>query len=233
MPGSRWYKYSARVLLSSTNKTVTLFRWLRFGQESMHKPPTFNLDYNGGLYINKDKGFQDEVNILPFPPDHEMFAQVATNEFTKCKILSIQKIWWYLYTVPSYDNGEIHQHGHWDLFDYDPSSSSTFTNNQWYKTLPLWISHECKTILFLPTMDKPKNAYLISTQDKWLFKSRRGYENHYIELLNFHTVARDMIKQFVIFEGHKRFQDILHVRTTITSLKQLLQNMFLPVASHA
>ena len=64
-------------------------------------------------------------------------------------------------------------------------------------------------------MDQPKHGYLIQSKDKWLFKSGKGPTFTYIELLDFNAVARDMIKQLVLFQGHKRFKDILHLKSSI------------------
>ena len=176
--------------------------------------PTFNLDYDGGLYLNKYKDYQDEDNISPFPPNYSMFAQSSTSppSYTPCKIVRIPEKYGDTYTV-SYPNGNIHQHPHWELFDYDPSDNS-FPNAA-DKTLPSWIRHNCKATIFLPTMDQPKHGYLIDSNDKWLFQSGKGSTLKYIELLDFHAVARDMIKNFNLFEGHKRFRDILHLRSVV------------------
>ena len=176
--------------------------------------PTFNLDYDGGLYLHKYKDHQDEENISPFPPGHAMFVQSSTakDTYTPCKILRVPERYGDTYTV-ALSNGDIHQYGHWQLFDYDPSSN-TFPNGK-DKTLPEWIVHNCKATIFLPTMDQPKHGILIKSTDKWLFQSGKGPSSKIIELVDFHTVARDMIKQFVLFQGHKKFRDILHLRSII------------------
>ena len=109
--------------------------------------PTFNLDYDGGLYINNFKDFQDEANILPFHPEHEIFVQTqySPDEYTKFKILYIPEKYGDIYIV-AYQNGEVHQHGDWDLLNYNPSFS-TFANNKSDKPLPQWITHECKAAI--------------------------------------------------------------------------------------
>ena len=176
--------------------------------------PTFNLDYDGGLYINKYKDYQDDENISPYPPDYTMFAKSSSNPdaYTPCKILRIPEKYGDTYTV-TYPNGDIHQHPHWDLFDYDPTDNSF--PNSYDKTLPAWIQNNTKATIFLPTMDQPKHGYLISSNDKWLFKSGKGSTLKIIELLDFHSVARNMIKNFFLFQGHKRFKDILHLRSVV------------------
>ena len=156
--------------------------------------PTFNLDYDGGLYINKYKDYQDDENISPFPPDHSMFVQTSSNPqtFKPCTILRIPEQYGDTYTV-RYDNGDIHQHGHWDLYDYNPSSTD-LTNLNTDKTIPSWITHNCNATIFLPNMDQPRHGQLLHANDKWLFKSGKGQSTKYIELLDFQSVARDMIK---------------------------------------
>ena len=185
--------------------------------------PVFNLDYDGGLYLNKYTDFEDEDNISPFPPNHPMFVQTSSSPdvYTPCKILRIPEKFGDYYTV-AYDNGDIHQHGHWDLYDYDPTSTS-FQNSSTDKTLPDWISHNCNATIFLPSMDQPKHGILMESKDKWFFKSGRGANTKIIELLDFHSVARNMIKQFVLFQGHKRFKDILHL-CSIIQLKSAVAN---------
>ena len=63
----------------------------------------------------------------------------------------------------------------------------------------------------------------MESKDKWFFKSGKGTSTKIIELLDFNSVARDMIKQFVLFPGHKRFKDILHLRSVI-QLKAAVAN---------
>ena len=185
--------------------------------------PTFNLDYDGGLYLHKYRDYQDDENISPFPPDHSMFVQSSSSPitYTPCKILRIPDKYGDMYTVV-YDNGDIHQHGHWDLYDYDPSSPD-FSNSPHDKTLPSWISNECNATIFLPTMDQPKHGQLLQSKDKWLFRSGKGSSTKFVELLDFNSVARDMIKHFTLFQGHRRFKDILHLRSTI-QLKSAVAN---------
>ena len=143
-----------------------------------------------------------------------MFAQTSSSPDTylPCKILRIPEKYGDTYTVV-YHNGDIHQHPHWELFDYDPTEN-TFPNSK-DKSLPQWISHNCKATIYLPTMDQPKHGHLVKSTDKWLFKSGKGSTLKYVELLDFNSVARDMIKNFVLFEGHRRFKDILHLRSII------------------
>ena len=176
--------------------------------------PTFNLDYDGGLYLLKYKDHQDEDNISPFPPNYAMFALTSTSPdtYAPCKILRIPERYSDTYTV-TYADGNIHQHPHWELFDYNPSEN-TFPNTK-DGTLPKWVTNNCKATIFLPTMDQPKHGYIVQSNDKWLFKSGKGTSVKYIELLDFHSVARDMIKNFVLFEGHRRFKDILHLKSVI------------------
>ena len=116
----------------------------------------------------------------------------------------------------------IHQHGHWDLFDYNPSST-ILSNSNTDKTLPSWIIHNCNCTIFLPTMDQPRHGQLLQTTDKWLFKSGKGPSTKYIKLLDFQSVARDMIKQFTLFQGHRKFKDIIHLRSII-KLKAAVAN---------
>ena len=143
-----------------------------------------------------------------------MFVKCPTsdNTYLPCKILRIPERYGDSYTV-QHTNGDIHQYGHWELFDYDLSSSS-FPNGK-DNTLPSWIQHECKATLFLPTMEQPKHGTLLQSGEKWLFQSGKRASSKIVELLDFHSVARDMIKQFVLFPGHKRFRKILHFRSII------------------
>ena len=177
--------------------------------------PTFKLDYDGGLYINKYKDYTDENNILPYPPNHNMFVQSSDTPtvYTACKILRIPEKYGDKYTVV-YDNGDIHMHGHWDLFDYNPNNS-TFSNSNHDGTLPSWIMHNCNATLYLPTMEKPKHGTLLYTADKWYFKFGKGASASIKELMDFHFTARNMIKDFNLFQGHRRFKDIYHLRSTI------------------
>ena len=176
--------------------------------------PTFNLDYDGGLYLHKYKDHHDEDNISPFPPNHSMFVRSLTSpdKYSSCTILRIPERYGDTYTV-SLPNGDIHQFSHWELYDYDPSSNH-FPNAK-DNTLPEWISHNCRATIFLPNMGQPRHGQLIQSKDKWLFKSGKGPSVKYIELLDFHAVARDMIKQLALFQGHKRFKDIIHLRSVI------------------
>ena len=60
--------------------------------------PTFNLDYDDGLYLHKCKDYHDEDNITPYPPNYQMFAlsSRSPDTYTTCKILrmlqQIQKV---------------------------------------------------------------------------------------------------------------------------------------------
>ena len=117
---------------------------------------------------------------------------------------------------------DIHQHGHWDLYDYNPSSPD-FSNSSKDKTLPSWITNSCNVTIFLPTMDQPKHGQLIQTRDKWLFRSGKVSSTKFIELLDFHAVARDMIKHFTLFQGNRKFKDVLHLRSII-HLKSAVAN---------
>ena len=185
--------------------------------------PAFNMDYDGGLYLNKYRDYQDDENISPFPPHHSMFVQTSSSppSFTPCTILRIPDKYGDSYTV-KYHNGDIHQHGHWDLYDYDPSSPD-FSNSTSDKILPSWITHECNATIFLPTMDQPKHGQLLHAKDKWLFRSGKGPSLKFIELVDFEAVARDMIKQFTLFQGHRKFKDIIHLRSVI-QLKKAVAN---------
>ena len=130
--------------------------------------------------------FLPTTRCLPTSHPHQTHSYYA-------KSFASRKVWWYI----------IHQHPYWDLFDLDPSNS-IFTNGS-DKTLPVWISHNCKATILLPTMDQPKHGSLFQTKDKWFFKSGKGTSVKIIELIDFHSVARDMIKDFVLFQGHKRY----------------------------
>ena len=64
-------------------------------------------------------------------------------------------------------------------------------------------------------MDKPKHGSLVHMDSKWFFKSGKGASSQLTELLDFPSVARDMIKKFILFQGHRRARDIQHLRSTI------------------
>ena len=72
-------------------------------------------------------------------------------------------------------------------------------------------------------MDQPKHCQLLHARTKWLFRSGRGPSLKFIELVDFEAFARDMIKQVTLFQGHRKFKDILHLRSVI-QLKAAVAN---------
>ena len=108
-----------------------------------------------------------------------------------------------------------------DLFDYNPMEN-TFPASTSDTTLPSWIKHECAT-LFLPTMDRPKHGMLIRDEDKWGFRCDKGSTSKLYELVDFYSTVRDMIKEIILFQGHKHFKEIFHLRSTI-QLKSAVAN---------
>ena len=88
---------------------------------------------------------------------------------------------------------------------------STFYVFSWYK------------LTYVNSLEQPKHWTLIQTKDKWLFKSGKGPSSKFIELVDFNAAARDMIKQFALFQGHRKFKEIIHLRSII-QLKAAVAN---------
>ena len=82
-----------------------------------------------------------------------MFVQIShsLSQFIPCRILRVPDKYGETHNV-AYSKGDIHEHGHWELFDYNPQEKS-FPNGVVEKKLPAWIIHNCNAKLFLPSMD--------------------------------------------------------------------------------
>ena len=78
---------------------------------------------------------------------------------------------------------------------------------------------QCNTLLAYH--EKPKHGSLFSANDKWFFKHGRGTSATITEIQEFYSTARKMIKDYVLFQGHQKFKDILHLRLVV-QIKQVV-----------
>ena len=178
--------------------------------ETLAAGPTFSLQYDGGLFVNKFTNDNPSSSPTTFLPDQKVFIKQTPNyKIIPASIIAIPHSTEDIYTVSYQNNGGIHQHNSTDIYPQDPSLSISSTNPP-DRNFPLWIVHDCKVTLFTQAMKTPKHGFLLQRGDDWFFRLGRRISNPSIPLPDFVSIAHTMVSQSTLAAGHVRHSTIIN-----------------------
>jgi len=178
--------------------------------ETIPAGPTFNLQYDGGMYFNK---FNEnyKVNKSPTYSVNENAFVLQNNHSLQVKIIAIPITNDDIYTV-QFQNGSIHQLEEKYIHKGDPNSNP-IKNDPPPSSLPRWLKHSCKCTIFLNTMTEPCQGKLFY-DNIWRFIPNNRIKHHSI---NFPYLERDLLhllQTFQCFSGHVPAWKVWQTRTT-------------------
>ena len=166
--------------------------------ETIPAGPTFNLQYDGGMYFNKYHE-NHQINKSPTYTTDETAYIVQNNHVLDVKIIAIPITNDDIYTV-QFRDGAVHQIEEKYLQKSNPLHLPHL-NNQTTSTLPKWLKQGCRTTIFLNTMSEPCQGKLYK-DSSWKFIPNNRIKHSTIFLPHLERDVLKLLNTFQIFAGN-------------------------------
>ena len=178
--------------------------------ETIPSGPTFNLQYDGGLYFNK---FNENYKTTKSPTYkvHDKAYVIQNNQILPVKIITIPITNDEIYTV-QFQNNSIHQLDEKYLHKSNPNPQSQEKDPP-PSHLPRWLKHSCKCTVFLHTMTEPCQGKLFHDQI-WRFIPNNRIKHTSITFPNLERDLMNLLQTFQIFSGHVPAWKVWQTRST-------------------
>ena len=126
--------------------------------ETCFAGPTFNLNYNEGIYLNSCDNLNNNLSPPEFPPESTVYLQSCSPAIPET-ILQISDQNSDIYTI-KLPNSDIWQVCSEELRTYDPNTDHASNANNLPPTLS-WLQHQVKCNLPLDSISSPKHGQLL------------------------------------------------------------------------